>query len=131
MTNVGIPILMYAAYNAPEKQYRNLQKITPEIANTYASAPVAELTPIYKDITFKDIIATTQKGKRAGLIWGLPEAMVSNILLQNVIISAEDPFGIFYAQNVRLENCTIITSAGKNKPETTHAQVFIDGKEFK
>ena len=131
MTNVGIPILMYAAYMAPEKQYRNLQKITPEIANTYASAPVADLTPIYKDITFKDIIATTQKGKRAGLIWGLPEAMVSNILLQNVIISAEDPFGIFFAQNVRLENCTIITQAGKNKPETTHAQVFIDGKELK
>src|SRR5215831_3257836 len=38
MTNVGIPILIYGAYMAPEKEYRNLQKITPEIANTYASA---------------------------------------------------------------------------------------------
>jgi hypothetical protein len=86
---------------------------------------------MYSNIKFQDITATTQNGKRAGLIWGLPEAAVSNILLQNVIISAENPFGIFFAQNVRLENCTIITQAGKNKPETTHAQVFIDGKEIK
>ena len=117
MTNVGIPILMYAAYMAPEKEYRNLQKITPEIANTYSSATVTELTPMYKDIKFQDITATTQNGKRAGLIWGLPEAAVSNISFQNVNISAEDPFGIFFAQNVRFNNCKIITQAGKNKFE--------------
>ena len=131
MTNVGIPILIYAAYMAPEKEYRNLQKITPEIANTYSSAIVTELTPIYKDIKFQDITATTQNGKRAGLIWGLPEALVSNISFQNVNISAEDSFGIFFAQNVRFDNCKIMTQAGKNKLETTKAQVFIDGKEIK
>lgn len=131
MTNVGIPILMYAAYMAPEKEFRNLQKITPEIANTYSSATVAELTPIYSNIKFQDITATTQKGKRAGLIWGLPEAAVSNIILQNVNITAEEPFGIFFAKNVRLDNCKIITQSGVNKLSTTNAQVFIDGKEIK
>jgi polygalacturonase len=131
MTNVGIPILIYAAYMAPEKEFRNLQKITAEIANTYSSATITDLTPMYKDIKFQDITATTQKGKRAGLIWGLPEAAVSNILLQNVSITAESPFGVFFAKNVRLENCKIITQSGKNKLETTNAQVFIDGKESK
>lgn len=131
MTNVGIPILIYAAYMAPEREFRNLPKITPEIANTYSSAPVTDLTPMYSNIKFQDITATTQNGKRAGLIWGLPEAAVSNILLQNVNITAENPFGIFFAQNVRLENCKIITQSGQNKLSTTNAQVFIDGKEMK
>ena len=128
MTNVGIPILIYAAYNAPEHEYRNLQKITPEIATTYASALVTDLTPIYNNITFQDITATTQNGKRAGLIWGLPEAMASNILLKNVIITAENPFGVFFAKNVRLENCKIITQEGQNKLSTVNAEVLIDGK---
>lgn len=125
MTNVGIPILIYAAYNAPEREYRNLQKITPEIAAGYRSAPVTDLTPIYSNIKFLDITATTPSGKRAGLIWGLPEAAVSNILFQNVNITADNPFGVFFAKNVRFDNCKIMTTEGKNKLSTTNAEVLI------
>jgi polygalacturonase len=131
MTNVRIPILIYAAYNAKERAYRNLQKITPEIAATYPSQVVTDRTPIYRDITFQDITATTENGKRAGLIWGLPEAAVSNILLQNVHITADQPFGIFFAKNVQLVNCKIITKEGENKLALTNAQVTMDGKEVK
>jgi len=131
MTNVGIPILIYGAYMAPEKEYRNLQKITPEIANTYASAPMADLTPVYKNILFQNITATVQNGKRAGLIWGLPEAPASDIVLQNVNIRAENPFGVFFAKNVKLENCDIRTKEGRNVLSVTNAQVTIDGKEVK
>jgi hypothetical protein len=131
MTNVGIPILIYGAYMAPEKEFRNLQKITPEIATTYASAPIGDLTPVYKNILFQNITATTQNGKRAGLIWGLPEAPVADIVLQNVNITAENPFGVFFAQNVRLENCNIRTKDGRNKLAVTNAQVSIDGREAK
>jgi len=129
MTNVGIPILIYAAYNAKERDFRNLQKITPEIASSYPSAPIGDLTPIYKNITFQNITATTQNGKRAGLIWGLPEAPTSNISFQNVIITAENMFGVFFAQHVQFENCQIITREGKNKLAVTNADVSIDGKK--
>jgi polygalacturonase len=129
MTNVGIPILIYATYMAKERQYRDLQKITPEIAEAYPSAPVTELTPTYRNIIFKNITATAAKGKRAGLIWGLPEALISNVLFQNVNIIADRPFGIFFANNVQLENCKIITKEGVNKLALTHATVTIDGKE--
>jgi polygalacturonase len=129
MTNVGIPILVYASYMATDKQYRNLQKLTPEIASGYPSAPVAELTPVYNNIKFEDITATTQKGKRAGLIWGLPEAAASNITFQNVIIKADNPFGVFFAQGVRFDNCKIITNDGENKLATANAVVLIDGKK--
>jgi len=131
MTNVILPILIYATYNAPEREYRDLQKITPEIAAKYPSATVTDLTPIYRDITFENITATTQQGKRAGLIWGLPEAAVTNVLFKNVNITADNPFGVFFANNVKLVNCKIKTNGGENKLELTNANVTIDGKEVK
>jgi polygalacturonase len=131
MTNVEFPILIYATYMAKEKQYRDLKKITPEIAATYPSAAVTDLTPIYRDITFQDITATAAKGKRAGLIWGLPESEVTNVLLKNVNITADNPFGIFFAKNVQLVNCKIITKEGENKLVYTNAGITIDGKEVK
>ncbi len=131
MINVDMPILIYASYQAKDSKYRNLQKITPDIATTYASADVSDLTPIYRNITFQNITATVAKGKRAGLIWGLPEAAASNILLQNVNITADNPFGIFFAENVQLVNCKIITREGENKLSLTNAKVTIDGIEVK
>lgn len=128
MTNVGIPILIYAAYMAKEKEFRSLQKLTPEIAATYPSAPVTETTPVFSTIKFQDITATTASGKRAGLIWGLPEAMAKDILFENVIITAENPLGIFFTQNVRFDRCKIMTAEGENKISTTNATVLIDGK---
>jgi polygalacturonase len=123
MTNVGIPILMYGSYMAKEKEYRDLERITPEIAETYPAATITDKTPIYRNFIFQNITATVAPGKRAGLIWGLPEAPVTNILFQNVNITADRPFGIFFAKNVQFENCDIITSAGKNKLATTHTEM--------
>jgi polygalacturonase len=131
MTNVGMPILIYAAYNAKEKEYRNLPKLTPAIAATYPSAPLTDLTPAYRNITFKNITATTEEGKRAGLIWGLPESVASGITLDNVTITADRPFGVFFARDVSLVNCKITTKEGENMIEITNAGVTIDGKEVK
>lgn len=130
MTNVGMPILIYAAYMATDRNFRSLQKLTPEIAATYPSAQVAELTPVYKNIVFQNITATTQKGKRAGLIWGLSEAQASDIVFKDVIIAAENPFGVFFAQNVQFQNCKIVTPEGMNKIAVGNAEVFVDGKKI-
>ena len=131
MTNVGIPILIYATYMAKEKQFRDMKKLTPEIAATYPSATVTNLTPVYRNISFYDITATAEKGKRAGLIWGLPESAISNVLFQNVNIVADIPFGVFFADDVRFVNCKITTKEGINKLAITNAKVSIDGKEVK
>lgn len=132
MTNVGIPILIYGAYMAKkDTPFRNLQKLTPEIAATYPAAAVTELTPIYRNITFDNITATAVKGNRAGLIWGLPEAAASNIIMKNVTITADKPFGIFFAEKVQLQNFNIKTNDGKNKLVFTNAKITLDGKEVK
>lgn len=118
MTNVELPILIYASYMAKERQFRDLTKLTPAIAATYPPASIGEKTPIYRDFVFSNITATVQKGKRAGLIWGLPEMGVTNVLLQNVTITADRPFGIFNAKNVRMVDCKIITPDGVNRIAT-------------
>ena len=125
MKNVGIPILIYSSYNATDREYRDLNDITAEIATTYPSKPMSDRTPVYRDITFSNITATVAPGRRAGLIWGLPEAPASNILLQNVNITADKPFGIYSAQAVKVENCKIVTPDGENKLSTGNAQVTI------
>lgn len=125
MTNVEMPILIYASYMAKERQFRDLNKLTPEIAATYPATAIADRTPIYSDFVFSNIVATTQKGRRAGLIWGLPEMNVSNVLLQNVNIKADKPFGIFSAQGVRFVDCKIVTPEGVNQIAATNAQIVV------
>jgi polygalacturonase len=125
MTNVGFPILIYAAYMAPDRKYRDLVDITSEIATTYPSKPLASRTPVYRDITFSNITATAAPGRRAGLIWGLPEAPATDIVLQDVNITADKPFGIYNATGVKLENCKIVTPDSKDGLSIGNAQVTV------
>ena len=123
MTNVGYPILIYAAYMATNREYRRLNNLTPELAAKYPAAPVAARTPIYRDFIFSNITATAQPDRRAGLIWGLPEMNVTNVLFEKVNIKADKPFGIYNAQGVRFVDCKITTPEGVNKISSTNAQV--------
>ncbi len=123
MTNVDFPILIYGTYMAKEREFRDLHKLTPEIAARYPAAPLGKLTPVFKNITFRNITATASPKRRAGLLWGLPEAPASNIRFQNVAITADLPFGIYSAENVRFDHCTITTPDGVNKLSTGNAKV--------
>ena len=125
MNNVGCAILIYGSYMATNRAYRNLNDLTAPIAVTYPSRPIAPRTPIYSNFIFSNITATVQSGRRAGLIWGLPEAPVTNVLLDKVKITADKPFGIYSAQNVRLVDCQIITPEGVAPLSYTNADVTI------
>lgn len=127
MTNVGCPILIYASYMATNKAYRGLDKLTSTIAATYPAATVTGRTPIYRDFVFSNITASVQSGHRAGLVWGLPEMAVTNVLLQNINITADRPLGIYFAQGVRLVASKIVTPAGVNVVESTNSQVAVSG----
>ena len=128
MTNVGCPILIYASYMATNRAYRALDKLTADIAGGYPGAPVTERTPIFRDLVFSNLTATVPPGHRAGLIWGLPEMAVTNVLLQRVQITAERPLGVYFAQGVRLVDSRIVTPAGVNQLSRTNAQVTIIGR---
>jgi len=123
MTNVGCPILIYGAYMNPNPIYRALAKLTAAQAVAYPAAPVALRTPIYRDLVFSNLTATVQPGCRAGLIWGLPEMNVTNVLLQQVHITADRSFGIYDAQNVRVVDSQITTPDGVPPWSTTNADL--------
>jgi len=125
MTNVGMPILIYAAYMAKEPKFRKLDDLTADLAASYPAAPVGPRTPMYHDITFSRITATVAHGRRAGLIWGLPESPVRNVLLEDVRITSDKPLGIYDAQGVRLVNCNIVTPQGVNRFSIGNAQVSV------
>lgn len=127
MTNVGCPILIYESYLATNRQDRDLTHLTAKIAADYPAAAIARRTPIYHDFIFSNITATAQSGRRAGLIWGLPEMNITNVLLQNVTITADRPFGIYDARQVRLVNCHFITP-GDGRLDTTNAEVVMENR---
>ncbi len=60
-----------------------------------APQPVTRLTPHFHDIVFQNVTATG--GVMAGAIVGLPEAPVTDIVLQNVDLSGEKGLTIGYA----------------------------------
>jgi len=115
MKNVDMPILIYAAYGAKAKAFRDLQKISPETVLTYPTQAVEATTPLYEDITFRNITATVTAGHRAGLIWGLPEAPVGQLVLENVAITADLPLGFYFVKQATLKAVKVVTPAGENK----------------
>jgi len=85
----------------------------PKIPATDTAQPVSETTPKYKNITIKNLTATSSKA--AGVIVGLPESQIENVLLENVTITAEETgLEIRNAKGVQLKNVKI--SAKKGEP---------------
>jgi polygalacturonase len=85
--------------------------------------PVTEHTPRFHDITIEDVTATGAKS--AGVVMGLPEAPIKNLVMKNVNIAAQTGMTISNAQ-VTEENVTITPATGE--PLLRGPGVTINGK---
>ena len=101
MTNVGYPLVMYMYYNTV---FGTPNYITPTIAASFAPQPVVDTTPYYRNITISNLTATGLSGANiAGIIWGRPESLVSNVTLYNVNFAAPTKtFNIYQARAIRI-----------------------------
>ncbi len=114
MTNVAWPLLVYGYY---EYGLGTLTYVDPVFAANVAatnSTPLTSTTPIFRDITFSNIVATMPTGRPPLMVWGLPEAPASNIVFQSINItspSALDP-GVYNATNVQFIDCSFNLPAG-------------------
>jgi polygalacturonase len=72
--------------------------------------PVTETTPFFRNITISNLTATSTKN--AGLIVGLPEALVTNVVMQNVKITAKTGLTIANARGIQLKNVKIEPTQG-------------------
>lgn len=73
--------------------------------------PVNETTPSFRNITIRNV--TAHSTTEAGLIVGLPESAVENILLENVTITAKEGLTIGNAKGVTLKRVQIHPGMGE------------------
>jgi polygalacturonase len=79
---------------------------------TEKAEAVTRTTPFIRHIIIRNVTATNCP--MAGVIRGLPEAPISDLLLSNVHISAQTGLLLYYATNVKFVNSNIHAEKGKN-----------------
>ena len=129
MTNVARPILIYCQYTNTTSAYRAVDNITPAIAASYPSNAVIRTTPIYRDILISNLTATVQPNRAAGLIWGLPEMPISNVVMAKVNITASKTFGIYCAKGIQFVDTQITTPAGITNLASYNAAIAFRNSE--
>ncbi len=100
MTNVEYPIVIYSYYDSVGTPYN----ITPYQASTDTVHAITSTTPIWRNIIISNVTATALTGSHiAGILWGLPEMLISNVTLDDVNFS--DPtktFCVYNAQGIQI-----------------------------
>ena len=82
----------------------------PSAAKADTAQLASTMTPVFRDIYISNLTATCQKS--AGVITGLPESKISNVVLENVRISSSTGMTIKNAGGVQFKNVQITTEQG-------------------
>ncbi len=75
-----------------------------------AVQPVNVRTPIFRNIYISNVTATCQKS--AGIIMGLPESVISNVVLENIRISSATGMTIRNAKGIQCRNVQVTAQEG-------------------
>lgn len=110
ITNVEFPIIVYAYYN----EFGTPDSISPLVASTQAVASVTSLTPIYRNITFSNITATSVNGYPIGLVWARTEMPATNIIFNKVSVTGNRSFGLYNVVGAQFIDCNLTPSAASN-----------------
>jgi hypothetical protein len=121
ITNVHFPIQIYAYYNSNGTP----SSISPAIAASTNPATVTSLTPIYSDITFSNITATSVSGYPIGLIWARTEMPATNIIFDKVNITGDRSFDLYNVVGAQFIDCNLAVSATSNTFALFDAQPII------
>ena len=71
---------------------------------------IAEKIPVFRHIRISNLTATCPK--EAGIIAGLPESCITDVVLDNVKITAATGFIIQNANNIKLTNSSVVAKKG-------------------
>lgn len=107
MTNVN-PAITFTCYYQQNSAGDPRQKPVPLDDSVQ---PVAQGTPIFRNIHVSNVTATCQRS--AGLIVGLPESLVSNVVFSNVQITAASAFKIENAASIEIKNSRVSVERGE------------------
>ena len=106
MSNV-VPAITFTCYY----QKNSAGDATHGTVSQSDTAPAKALKiPVFRNIQVSNLTATCQK--TAGLIYGLPDSCISNVVLENVFITAPKGFEIHNAKGIQLKNVTVTAAKG-------------------
>ena len=97
MENVSTPFAITSWY--PKEPTAAPSTLTP--------GTVTSTTPTWKNITFKNI--TVNNSATAGVLYGLPESLITNVVFDNVKITAKKGMVANFVTGLVFQNCSSIT----------------------
>jgi polygalacturonase len=106
MTNVD-PAVTFTCYYMYSSAKDPIQKATPQ---GEAAQPMTDSTPIYRNIRVSNLTATCQES--AGVITGLPESVISDVVFEDVNISAASGMKIENASGIQFKNSRVTAQEG-------------------
>ncbi len=121
MTNVHFPIQIYGYYN----EVGTPSAISPNFAATQPVATVTGLTPIYRNITFSNITATSVSSYPIGVLWARTEMPMTNIVFNKVNLTGDRNFDLYNVSGAQFIDCNLKTSATSNTFVMFNASVII------
>jgi polygalacturonase len=121
ITNVHFPIQIYSYYN----WYGTPSSITPAIAASTNAATVTIKTPIYRDITFSNINASSVSGYPVGIIWSRTEMPATNIVFNRVNVRGDRNFCLYNVSGAQFIDCGIQVSSSYSDFTLFNAQVVV------
>ena len=107
MTNVD-PAITFTCYYTFNSAQDPVQKAVPD---DDSRQPVTAKTPVFRDIRVRNVTATCQRG--AGMIVGLPEKYITDVVFENVNISAVSGMKIERASGIEFKNCHVTVREGQ------------------
>jgi len=121
ITNVNLPIQVYAYY----LEVGTPSSISPHYAATQTVAAVTSLTPIFRNITFSNITATSVTGYPIGIIWARTEMPATNLVFNKVNITGNRSFDLYNVNGAQFIDCNLTPSATSNTFALFNTQVII------
>jgi len=121
MTNVNFPVQIYSYY----LEVGTPSSISPYYAATQVVASVTSTTPIYRNITFSNINATSVSGYPIGIIWARTEMPATNIIFDKVSIAGDRSFELYNVSGAQFIDCNLQVSATSNTFALFNAQAII------
>ncbi len=126
MTNVHFPIQIYAYYLLAGTP----SSISPYYASTQAVAVVTSETPVYRNITFSNINATSVSGYPVGIIWARTEMPATNIVFNKINVTGNRNFCLYNVNGAQFIDSKITVSATSNTFALFNAQIIVTNSVF-
>ncbi len=126
MADIPTEPLLFDLFYSGKSAMEDLEEGTATVQEVIP--PVTEETPAFRNIYIKNV--KCRNARRAMYFNGLPEMKISNINVEDVIVTSQLGAELSHADGVKMNNIRIIQQEGPNMKLTNSKNIVINGKEY-